>query len=177
MFEQQDQGFAFAGGRNDQSALFAEIGLRRELSNRSDLLINLEYVDIDSNNSDTTILFDPIILGLRLVAEQTDRGARETLQLQTQYSLALEKHQLNVGFVHLDGENLFDTAVNSEVIDIDDFFEPAIASLVAQELRASDQSNSVRRETDLRFSSIYIDDIWKVAEKSFCTFRPLCRRL
>ena len=150
----------------DSEDVLIDLGYRRELSHKSDIFLNLVYREttFDTKNS---VLAGSIPPSDILFFSDTQRvDERDTLQLQGQYSLNLNAHQLSTGVVYLDGDQTIDFTQTTSLIDDQGFFlEPPLE--IQNEIDQSDALiNQISdSDTDQAFVSVYVDDVWKISDK------------
>lgn len=139
-----------------------DLGYRRQLSNKSDLLLNLLYRDTEFIFSDTVLA--PFDLGVNFQTDERTDSERETVQLQAQYSSRSDNQQLFIGGVVFDGDQLSDFTQRSDLTDLSGNILPVIPEIRAV-LDDSDALINQISDTqqDTEFASLYIDNTWFIA--------------
>jgi Flp pilus assembly protein TadD len=148
----------------DSEDRLLDLGYRRELSHRSDLLVNLILRKTEFDITGSNLFASPPPDVSLLFQEQT-RAQRDTVQLQAQYSSRIGAHQLFTGAIHLDGSNKSDFTQTTRLSDqLGNPFNasPEIQAILDDGDRLASSVGDISRDT--RFTSLYIDDIWQVSE-------------
>lgn len=146
----------------DNQDSIIDLGYRRELSNQSDLLVNLIHRRTEFDTSSSILSAGPVP-EISLFFASEEHTQRTTTQLQGQYTLALNSHQLSSGAIYLDGEQRTDFTRTTSLIDQQGFFlipDPDLQFSIDQDDAFFNQSSDTLREQ--KFFSLYLDDIWQI---------------